>query len=484
MKRNVGLDVCRSVAILMVLACHSLIFFYGGSPRLLPWIYLLGLGVDIFFALSGFLIGGALIRDVVEQPTPSLTSASQKLLTFYMRRWLRTLPLYYLMVAVSVLYLSALSALDPAAHTSVSPTALLANLLFVQNFRQTWLALQPVAWSLAIEEWFYLLLPLGMLAISFARTRRLRGYLLLAYGCVVIVAELIYRASDFLVNHALWDFGARKQIFMRMDALMFGILAAWLFHYHAALYARLARSRVFAGGAALVVVAVAYTCVYAPNADNTIDTSFIAHTLALTALGTGFAALVIVCQAGVPWMRWDRWGRAPWAPALVRYISTRSYSYYLIHWPIALALSDVLAAGRYTIIDGVVCDLLSLALAAFIAEFTYRYVETAGMRLREQADLVPALLQGVISLSALIRAGALSGVGSARQFSHYLAHAGHISHTLGDYSAQHARVTPRAVAAGRERVISPGHLRAQERWWRGSLARAQTLIRSSLSGSR
>lgn len=102
MRRNFGLDIYRSIAILMVLACHSFGFFYNGWFNATPLIWALGLGVEVFFALSGFLIGGILIRDIVEQPQP--VSAPRRLFAFYIRRWLRTLPLYYLLVIVSLYY--------------------------------------------------------------------------------------------------------------------------------------------------------------------------------------------------------------------------------------------------------------------------------------------------------------------------------------------------------------------------------------------
>lgn len=66
MKRNLGLDVYRSLAIAFVLAAHSLAFFSSHYFDVYPLEYVLGLGVEIVVALSAFLIGGLLIRDVVE----------------------------------------------------------------------------------------------------------------------------------------------------------------------------------------------------------------------------------------------------------------------------------------------------------------------------------------------------------------------------------------------------------------------------------
>lgn len=389
LKRNFGLDIYRSVAILMVLCAHGLALMFGAWFNTTPLLYTLGLGVEIFFALSGFLIGGILIRDVVEQPRT--VSAPRKLLSFYLRRWLRTLPLYYLMVIVSVYY--AEWPHFSLGFPSLGNGMLLANLFFLQNFQNGWLALQPVSWSLAIEEWFYLLIPLGMVAISFVRRRRLRARLVLAYGVAVVLAVLAYRASDVLVNHSSWDYGTRKQIFMHMDALMFGVLAAWLSHYHAALYQRVARNRWFGVAALVVVVFISYRYVYRLIDNNSIDRSFMAHTLSLSIMGAGFAALVIAFQA-----QFADISRIPgWLVAVFEHISTRSYGYYLIHFPVFVLMARALTPG--SLIQNCVVALGALALTFLIAGAIHIGYEQPFMRLRDRIRLVPKApaLRGAIS---------------------------------------------------------------------------------------
>lgn len=379
MRRNFGLDIYRSIAILMVLACHSFGFFYNGWFNATPLIWALGLGVEVFFALSGFLIGGILIRDIVEQPQP--VSAPRRLFAFYIRRWLRTLPLYYLLVIVSLYY----TQWPHFSLTSVSidHTTLIANLLFIQNFRQKWLAFQPVTWSLTIEEWFYLLVALGMLAISLVKQRRLRAQLVLLFGLAVILASLSYRISDFLVNHNNWDIGMRQQIFMHMDALMFGVLAAWLSHYYPDLYARLAHSRRFGALAAAMVIFIGYRYVYSPLLDPTINDSLLAPTLCISALGVGFAALVMVFQA-----QFTVTSATPtWVVGVFRHLSTRSYGYYLIHWPIFVLLQRALTPG--SLAQHVAINIVALALTFPIANVVHVYYERPFMRLRDKIRLIP-----------------------------------------------------------------------------------------------
>src|SRR5438270_12152467 len=97
-QRNFGLDIVRAAAILLVLFCHSVNYF-ASFPLSQPIGDLCGIyGVEIFFVLSGFLIGQIYFRDVL----PNISKHSIK--TFYMRRWMRTLPLYYLLLVIFIIW--------------------------------------------------------------------------------------------------------------------------------------------------------------------------------------------------------------------------------------------------------------------------------------------------------------------------------------------------------------------------------------------
>ena len=115
--RNLGLDILRSVAIGLVLVAHALSFFTRWTAfDLNALYYVLGfLGVELFFALSGFLIGRILIETVLSERTwPSLRR-------FYVRRWLRTLPPYYLVLAVLPLARASLQLEQPRVPPELQP---------------------------------------------------------------------------------------------------------------------------------------------------------------------------------------------------------------------------------------------------------------------------------------------------------------------------------------------------------------------------
>jgi peptidoglycan/LPS O-acetylase OafA/YrhL len=180
------LDGLRGVAILLVILCH-----YVGVPGHAPlgfWAnrFLMAFiagwsGVDLFFVLSGFLIGGILL---------DARSAPNYFRTFYMRRAFRILPIYYLWTLLFGASVIAALVLFPG-RLGVTPGDLLrmpVQLLFLQNIfigmphlTWTWFV---VTWSLAIEEQFYLLAPL---LIRFLTLRRF----VVALASTVVLAPLL-----------------------------------------------------------------------------------------------------------------------------------------------------------------------------------------------------------------------------------------------------------------------------------------------------
>src|SRR5690242_13003150 len=157
------LDGLRGMAVALVILYHyfslDLQLTAGRLSGLLKSPFRMGwCGVDLFFVLSGFLIGGILL---------DARGSKGYFKTFYLRRFHRIFPLYYLWIASYVLiaftflpYLRGALRVEPEKWTMV-PT----YLFFVQNLVKkefTWFAsawLSPL-WSLAVEEQFYLVMPL------------------------------------------------------------------------------------------------------------------------------------------------------------------------------------------------------------------------------------------------------------------------------------------------------------------------------------
>ncbi|HET6992186.1 MAG TPA: acyltransferase, partial [Bacteroidia bacterium] len=147
--RVFGLDVMRAMAILLVLLSHAMRFSpIPGATQTQLELYMGFIGVELFFALSGFLIGGILLREMADG------TSFRKVLKFWVRRWMRTLPAYYaVLFGTPLLYLLFLH------ENSVHFSDLFPFIFFVQNFSHPHPEYFGVAWSLSIEEWFYILFP-------------------------------------------------------------------------------------------------------------------------------------------------------------------------------------------------------------------------------------------------------------------------------------------------------------------------------------
>ena len=200
-RRNFGLDAVRAFAISLVLLAHgiSIVGARLDSLGIYAWwiespagFY----GVEIFFCLSGFLIGKALL-DLETIATEHRASAIK---IFLVRRWMRTLPLYYIVLAAYFLFPS----LDTAAQTRVWSYAFFVQNVITPMPAGNWFG---PSWSLVIEEWSYLLFPL----LAFVIFRNVRRQVVAA-ACFFIVFSIVMRivATD---ASSEWDGGIRKSAY-------------------------------------------------------------------------------------------------------------------------------------------------------------------------------------------------------------------------------------------------------------------------------
>lgn len=155
MTRKPGLDLLRAVAILWVMPFHSYLAGYmgGGVLRWSGWM-----GVDLFFALSGFLIGSQVFNALAARERLDFVD-------FYLRRGFRTLPAYFVVLGIYLAWPSMREA--PGMMPAWTFLTYTLN-LFYDPQRTAF----SHAWSLCVEEQFYLLFPL--LALLLARAGRWR----------------------------------------------------------------------------------------------------------------------------------------------------------------------------------------------------------------------------------------------------------------------------------------------------------------------
>ncbi|MGO9838164.1 MAG: acyltransferase family protein [Polyangiaceae bacterium] len=294
--RVLQLDVLRGVAILLVLGAHSPSVAAGWSGKLRPldvFLHRFGwTGVDLFFVLSGFLIGGLLFAELERYGRLDVRR-------FLVRRALRIWPPYYILLTVVLIR----TAMEPGGTLASAWSKTWVAFVHIQNFVE---CPRTQLWSLAVEEHFYLLLPLFLWLLT-----RKRGTTALS----VVPWVAAFLSIFFLIQRFAFASSTHLDRRIPMDALFFGVNLAYLQRHKPQILASVSRHRVW-----LLACAGA---LFLPS-------FFAAGTLRLTLGLTGVYvayAIVLVCFIYLEPGKWTRWP----ATRLVAFIGTYSYSIYLWH---------------------------------------------------------------------------------------------------------------------------------------------------------
>ena len=215
-KRIFGLDLMRSAAILLVLFGHCSYFLPAGGGYIQQILSVFGFfGVEIFFVLSGFLIGKILLQMFEAK----LTSSSVVL--FLKRRWFRTLPNYYLILIVNIFI---------AGYIGYEIQDTWRYFFFLQNFASPMLPFFTESWSLSVEEFAYLILPLLLLLIAQFTTKTSRFVLtIISLFALIQLLKFIYNANNPSTTLMEWNIGLKSVVVYRLDAIFIGVLASVAF---------------------------------------------------------------------------------------------------------------------------------------------------------------------------------------------------------------------------------------------------------------
>lgn len=324
-QRNFGLDVLRSVAITVVLMNHGYLGFFvsNGLSRWEGWRAALSacavFSIEWLFVLSGFLIGSMMIRSF---ETRGGWWASAR--DFWLRRWFRTIPNYYLFLAVNAAL--AWWGIEEGKFSW-------SFAVFSQNL--AWPQVKPLffseAWSLALDEWFYFLMPLllGLTALA-ARLDRRQVFWIVALTLILVptvLRSLVAPPAHFFE----WDEHIRRVTVMHLDATGWGVLAAILNRWHPDWWQRRQGLKALVGVALLATAAAAMF--YFMRVDWRGFAGGRLNDLALIA-APSFGVVLLL-----PWLS----GRAP-GSSLARWVSARigdySYSIYLCHFPLLMLLAQ------------------------------------------------------------------------------------------------------------------------------------------------
>jgi peptidoglycan/LPS O-acetylase OafA/YrhL len=360
--RILELDGIRAFAILLVMFYH----YISGAPvatgklgSFFQAVFRMGwCGVDLFFVLSGFLIGGILL---------SSKHSERYFQTFYARRVFRIFPLYYFWIGAyfALLLLASGRALSLLGIIPDRAGAIAPFLLFFQNFKagpamdSAWLT--PL-WSLAVEEQFYLVIPLVIRFVS--RTQ------LIVLLVLTVFAAPVLRVLAFSTGHYHFPYIATV---CRADALALGVLLAvswgddrckaWLRQRLPLLYAVLA----------VLLAGVLYmAAVRASPVGLTLDI------WGLSCIDLFFTTLLLLTLL-TPTSAWSAFCRWP----AFRNIGQVSYCMYVIHLEMYYVFHQVLLHSQLgiTTLPAVAVTVLAMAATWALARLSWRFFESPLLRL-------------------------------------------------------------------------------------------------------
>ncbi len=307
-------------------------------------------GVDLFFVLSGFLVGGLLLKEVKD-------TASVQGKRFLFRRAFKIWPAYYAYLLVQI-----------AARVHPLSSFAVANLLNMQNYLGTSLS---HTWSLAVEEHFYLGLAAAvalMTARNWSKEKMLKAFLWTMLAVVVVRCASVFFFGPGLAIQ--WD------THTRVDSLLLGVVLATLFHFFPATFDKLANRKW-----ALAGVLCASAAVLACSDSESAFTQSIGYTSLY--LGAGAALLLVYRHSG----RLTETFLYRWTARLGLY----SYGIYL--WHNAAHTPSMKIAQHFTgLLSWFVLMVCQFGIAIFFGVFATRVVEWPFLRLREK--VTPAVSRG------------------------------------------------------------------------------------------
>lgn len=350
--RIFGLDVLRAAAISMVVFGHIWWLMPDKNGMVSQLMSLSGyLGVELFFVLSGFLIGAILLRMADEK-----RFAQTDVLFFLKRRWLRTLPNYYLILILHFILAASLGWNAPDWR----------YFFFLQNFASQMPVEFTESWSLSVEEFAYLVLPmLGILLWPILKGRKAIVASALAMVFFSTVCRMWWTSRDIGFDLNQWNVGLKSVVVYRLDAIAYGVLMAAWKKYLPEIWEKMKTPMLFIGLALLGFLAV--------------GVGFLQITADRFPMFWGVLYLPLASFAFCCFLPMlSGWKEKPASGSFVEGLSRISYALYLVHYGIVLHLLEPLSIG---FLPKVILYLASSVVAALIL---YRFFENPWLKWRNR----------------------------------------------------------------------------------------------------
>jgi peptidoglycan/LPS O-acetylase OafA/YrhL len=320
-----SLDLLRGFAAFGVMVPHFFMYSAGGTGGLTAEI-ISACAVEVFFVLSGFVLGPQILLCMQR-------SDLQTYKVFLIRRWMRTIPPYLIALACVALIFRQLGSTDFFKYCFYVGNLL--DLTLTKDFF-------PVAWSLAVEEWYYVIFPL--LLIVTAPLLKHTGHQAVIAGVGFVVAVAVIRV--LFASDEGWGEHTRRIVVFRIDSIAYGFLLYLCVNSASSLLAKLPLI-----AAALVG---ATGLMYSVNVGAMLPAGHIyrvIHPFVSAAFGCSAILLFLALEDRLSFLR-----------AAASYLGRISYPVYLFHLPAIYILTKPLH-GQATIIQFTVYAVVTVMIA-------------------------------------------------------------------------------------------------------------------------
>jgi len=366
-ERIFGLDLIRGIGMIWIMFTHSLWVNPTMNLRVANFFKLGGvLGMEAFFVLSGFLIGRILIKEYLK---PDF--GAKNMFYFWVRRWFRTLPNYYLFLVINLIIFHIY-------YTGI-PENFVKFLYFGDNITGEHPTFYMESWCLSIEEFSYLLGPIIFL-ILFLLNRKGNKMRNLWGGTIAIIiffflSKCYYNTTVSGSTLEYWNTHLKPIVIYRIDAVYYGVLGALISVQYAEKWTKYKMILLKFSGASLFVFF--YILPYLGLKIESFP--FFYNVLYFPVL-----SFLILC--GIPFLsEYNSISRNSIFYKVITFMSLISYNAYLVHYSVVLfILNSFFYDEENTFLEALLLTSAYFVISIFLAALLHKYYEIPMMNIRDK----------------------------------------------------------------------------------------------------
>lgn len=337
-KRSFGLDLLRTFAIGFVLLAH----FVKAFDTLGFW------GVELFFALSGYLIGKILLKIFSNHESFTMSL----ILNFWERRWWRTIPNYWLFLLI--MFFFQIVRTDQISNWET----IVKSFVFLQNLTAREVIFYSVSWSLCVEEWFYLLFPIVLFLLAKFNFKKSTTFMMSILLFIFSSMVLRYFFIQNGVGHSL-----RGITLARLDAIVFGVFTVNAI----TLYNSIRKLNIYMLWTGIVLLSF---CIFKIHFSSISYEEIRSQQIYLIFAPLSFALII----PSIEKLNFSI-GQIKWIAVCIQKISLWSYSIYLSHIPIMFLVYDITDSIRWSDLGNIFSKIIGLVLTIIFSAIIYQYFE-------------------------------------------------------------------------------------------------------------